>query len=317
MDGFVRFKDALNAIQMIGASELRSLRSTLEARFGGLLNCSHLFILCQNDPTPIDKYSHIKMIAGFIAFSVDQTGCGIHNQMVFEASGTVLDSLVYEEGYDWNKLCLHCTGFRARGFFLNRFRKSKLHCFQKVRKDRRGFLLSLVIDSVFYNPKNSKHLFLFNRFQTAFKSSPTVYEFNSFYFFVDFLSYGESKKRNVHLGNVVIFCGSASRFNNIYNWYRYTYLCILSDCADDNEYSSIGSKIISLMSAVKNTETIIEEMKLVYNKLRQEVITTELLEFGLHVLLHESKGKSVEVATLGYDVFYDAVDKTRAYFIRK
>jgi F0F1-type ATP synthase gamma subunit len=314
MDGYVRFRDALNAIQMIGASELRSLKSTLEARFGSLLNTAHLFAMCLNDPAPIDRYSLIRSVAAFIAFSVDQTGCGIHNQQVFDAANSVMDYLVYEEGFDWGKLDMHCTGYRARSFFLNRFRKSKLTCFVKVRKDRRGFLLSLVIDQVFYNPKASKHVFLFNRFQTAFKSSPTMYELVNYYAFINFLSYGDSTKANRNMGNVPVFCGSASRFGNVFNWYRYSYLSIISDCSDDNEYSSIGSKIISLMSAVKNTETILEEMKLVYNKLRQEVITTELLEFGLHVLLHENKKKAIDNLNHISNTFIDVLKSIRTRF---
>jgi hypothetical protein len=66
--------------------------------------------------------------------------------------------------------------------------------------------------------------------------------------------------------------------------YEYIFYLILTDAAEENEFSSVGGKINSLFTAIKNCDDLISDLFLVYNKYRQEAITTELLEVGLHTL---------------------------------
>lgn len=291
MDGFTRFKNALHAVQMLASSELRSLTEVLEARFGSLLNFAHIYLIAEDDPRPLEKYDALSMIATVIFFGSDQTGTGLHNQQSFDGGETFVSALVYDlkVGVNAKTFKCFCCGFRIRSYLRSNylFKKFKITTFSKIRKDRRGFLMSFAMDFLVFGKMVSRHIFVFNRFESSFKASPAVYVLPHFQYLLDLFSYGSQEKVNRHLGNAVIFFDCASRFSSLYSLYRYTYICVICDCLDDNTFSSIGSKIISLMGAVKNTEEMIEQMKLVYNKLRQEVITTELLEFGLHILLRE------------------------------
>ena len=52
----------------------------------------------------------------------------------------------------------------------------------------------------------------------------------------------------------------------------------------ENDYTGIACKISSLVTAANNTQEYIIELYLQYNRLRQEMITTQLTESVTHVL---------------------------------
>jgi len=63
-----------------------------------------------------------------------------------------------------------------------------------------------------------------------------------------------------------------------YELYYYAFSLLLLDAFEENTYSELGSRALVMENTIKNTTEIAIELNLIYNRLRQSQITTELIE---------------------------------------
>jgi len=275
IEAYKRFRDALSAIQILSSTELRNLKPVLEARFLDLGHVATMFNSLLRDVEDVPSLS-------IFAFAVDQTGCGIHNSVVFNMADYFL-----MEDFE-SKPYLNFTGYRARSFFTHYHSDHPFNFFYDTRKEMVGFFMTLCFYRFFFSTKVYLFLILFNRFYSAFKmklsSFPQVqsdeyqkllFTDHSYDLSLMAKDYGEDPT-----DHMVRFFSLPSSSTG----YEYIFYLILTDAAEENEYSSVGGKINSLFTAIKNCDDLISDLFLVYNKYRQEAITTELLEVGLHTL---------------------------------
>lgn len=64
----------------------------------------------------------------------------------------------------------------------------------------------------------------------------------------------------------------------IYNLCHFTFVLALLDALEEHEYSELGARATSMENAYNNLQDIIDEVRLDYNRVRQDTITTELVE---------------------------------------
>jgi F0F1-type ATP synthase gamma subunit len=266
------FRDTLQAVQLLSAAEIASLREVFNKR-----------LLCF---TPFSGYfSNVLTLGQFIGrlpiilfpLTSDATGCGIHNQVVFDSTSVKGRALTTETSAVL--LCL-ALGQRAKSFFLETFKISLFVWFFMIRIEQFSFFYSFS----FYNPfAESKALFIiiFNRFYSIFRLLSSTY-----------ILLGVSSIR--FMCNRLNEAGFAVRLPLLVSFLCYLLLiCIFAfyncalflDALIENDYAGVACKISSLSTAASNTDDYINELFMDYNRERQEVITTQLMESVTHIII--------------------------------
>ena len=264
----------LQAIQLVAASEIKSLNTVL-------LNRLHTTIpliptMRINNPV-LDSQQKVIIFP----MTVDQTGCGIHNNTVFDATSEILKNLL------WNKigLTLHCLGFKGKSFFRRSFNKIHIEFYNAVRKEDLSLSYFLnVLNNGFTNEDGKTFIYIiFNRFFSLHTMTTSQYTLTDYSLFKNKIE-NFVNDSNVENSKMVSYQCSLSNFMFLKVCYYFFLALILVDACEENDYCSIGARVTSLHAAVQNTGELIDTLQLKYNKARQEQITNELLEVGVHVI---------------------------------
>ena len=134
----------------------------------------------------------------------------------------------------------------------------------------------------FFNYNFDFCYFLFNRFYSAFKQRTSYYKIFSYYFFIHNLYephtfFNKISQLFSNLINSVVHKTSSFLFF-LNDFFEYGFSTFFLDSLEENEYSSLGARATAMNNATKNAGDIIENLRLRYNKARQEQITNELIE---------------------------------------
>jgi F-type H+-transporting ATPase subunit gamma len=264
--GYERFKDVLKAIQMVAASDLKEIKNELLVRFFFLSS-----FLCFFSNIDTNQVSSCIVFP----FTVDKNCCGPHNFNIFESTKVVIDQVTNDYSSDFS---LFTLGDRAKHFFIARYPKKKIRFFSAVRRDEISLLLTDIIAEKFLSYKSDLYLILFNKFYTVFNLEPTLYEICSYDLFLKSFSDAEKISDSPDLIVTIL------QYNELKELYKFSVSLFILDAFFENEYCSIAGRINSMSNAYKNIQDVISETTLIYNKARQEQITNELLEVGLHVI---------------------------------
>lgn len=263
---YIRFKDVSKAIKFVSGVSIAGLRKEIKSRFEAACSIMPLF----NNKYLIDEYD----TAITLCITEDRGRCGPHNNNIIDFTRGSLGFL--EEHNINNKL--YCIG--KIGYYL--LKKKYLNLFLGGLMDYKDIKfnidLSYMLLRKITNIKkiNYDRIFIvFNRYISIQIQKVLVYEIGSFEGYLNIL-YSRSNEVNKLSTFFNLFLSKSSEF--LLNLYNFGLSLLLSDALMDNKYSFLAGRFLATENAIKNIEELIEGLTIVYNKIRQEVITTELTE---------------------------------------
>nr|YP_010049276.1 ATP synthase subunit gamma [Pleurostomum flabellatum]QPL15602.1 ATP synthase subunit gamma [Pleurostomum flabellatum] len=273
------FKSITKAIQLVALSQLASLNKKMMSRQEALSPVKSFF-------TPnISKESRDSSYL-LVSISVDKSCCGPHNGNIFKATSGLIDSFREKN----KKLQLVSIGRRAKNFLKLSFRSIQLMNIYSIDKEPLSLFVSTVLSDKMLKFQSDCTIFIFNRFYTAFRQHTSIYRVFSYERFLSSmmeilnnanLDHYDSKKYYFayNLINSVKDSYKSSFYTNLlWDFYKYCYSIIFLDSLEENEYSSLGARATAMNNATKNASEVISNLRLRYNKARQEQITTELID---------------------------------------
>jgi F-type H+-transporting ATPase subunit gamma len=266
LKAYEKFKDITKSIQLVALSNIAELKENLNSRFLAITP----FLVFFN----VESYSECKYMNCLVMpITVDKNCCGPHNSEVFDSTNNLVEYLEEKE----NVVRLFTTGRKGRHYFINNYPGYIIKHIERFNKDIAAlsiFSCSIVAEKI-TKLESDRYFIVFRRFINIFKQVPSSYEIISFNEFLNLLV--ESSSLNEAIFQRVIL-DYKDHTNYINDLYLFSISLLLMDSFEENEYSSLGSRIVAMDSAKKNAGKLVDILTLVYNKARQEYITTELTE---------------------------------------
>jgi F-type H+-transporting ATPase subunit gamma len=266
LKGFIKFKDVLKAIKFVSGASLAGLRKELNSRFEALQSIIPFF----NNEFYGDEYNN----ALVISITEDRGCCGPHNNNIIDFTKTLITFL---EDSDVS-LKLYCIGNKGTNSLKKLYLKYFLGALIDYKDVRFNIDLSYLIlnhifkiSSVMYD----RFFFVFHRYISTQVQKVLAYEVASYNEFLKslFVRVNEKNKMSNYFG---VLLNKSNYF--LEELYRFSISLLLSDSLSDNKYSFLASRFFAMENAIQNVEELIQTLTILYNKARQESITTESTE---------------------------------------
>lgn len=262
------------AMKMISSAKMRKeelalrkltpFRSQIEAVIANLLSADAVFT------SPLTEPREVRRLA-IVAFGSDDGLCGAYNVNVskklverlaqLRAANPGAEIEIYPIGAKMTKLCSKMQGvkFADTGDLNSKADGAKVRDFTKALVDR---FLSGEIDCV--ETLYMKYLSVSRQRATAEQLLPVVQD-----------SFSDAAG-NKESGRPYLFEPSAQDiFSSILPMFL---LAVMQDVFTENRASEQAARVMAMQSANDNAKKLLEQLQLEYNKLRQQSITTELLD---------------------------------------
>lgn len=269
LKSYERFKSLTKAIQMVALSQLSSLKTKIASRQYALSTVIPFF--------DTDSYSDKDSNYLVLSITVDKSCCGPHNGNILKASKSLVDELKEKN----KNIKLVSIGRKAKFFFKKYYRSFQVLNIFNLDKEPLSLFTSLILMEKIMDYSFDRFFIVFNRFYTAFTQKVSFYDICSFSFFtfniIDSAQYGDQLS---HIYTSILnSLSSKSNFGPLLNdFYMYCVSLICLDALEENEYSALGARATATNNATKNVSELIDKLRLLYNKARQETITNELIE---------------------------------------
>lgn len=281
-----RFQEITKAIRFITGGELSKIRKEINRRFTAVTSFIPLF--AQKYTTfymnvdnrvradvdfEVSDYNTDYDSNGIlvIPFCDDRGNCGSHNTSVLSRSFEVIKELK-SNGF---KVNLYAVGLKAKHFCEDFFRRDIVGSLIELGDVRMKLDICFFYTQHLMSYNFTSFYFIFNRFFSMEEQFTIIYRLCNF---VDFLN---SIIRNSFTKRGIFFETIANR--SIYSGfmedlYVFGFSIFLLEAFSENKYSFLGARYSAMDEMVNNSQDIIEKLTLTYNKLRQENITTEMIE---------------------------------------
>lgn len=263
LKSLIKFQDLLKAIKFVSGATLAGLRGEIASRYDALQSVAPFF----NVNYMSENYSTVLVVS----ITEDRGCCGPHNNNIIQETMNLVSYLedqnkeitLYSIGKKGSNVYKKVYPSYLKGYILD-FKDVKFNidlCYLIVTK-----LLKFNTDRIF---------FVFNRFLSTQLQKVMAYEISAFneFFSSVFVRMNENTKFSSFFS---IFLNKSTGF--IHNFYNFSLSLLLSDSLSDNKYSFLAGRFSAMDLAVRNVATLIENLTIVYNKARQEEITTDLNE---------------------------------------
>jgi len=262
---YERFKSLTKAIQMVAMSQLSSLNKKIVSRQEAL---SVFKPIWYKNGNLLKNQNHRILVC---PISVDKSCCGPHNNNVFQSSRDLLSDLENKGVF------IMCFGRRCK----STFKMTHRNCMVSNIRDFDRDTLSLSTSSFIYSecfPFYDELIIIFNRFITAFKQITSYYSVMSFNYYLNNVFFSSDHNFSKIFFGTSNVDGNLNLTHFLRDLYDYFISLLLLDVLEENEYSSLGARAIAMSNASNSAAEFVEELNLLYNKARQEQITTELLD---------------------------------------
>lgn len=263
---YEKFRDITKSIQLVALSNIAELKNNIASRFLAITP----FLVFFN----VESYSEARGINCLvIPINIDKNCCGPHNSELFNATNSLIDDLEEKD----NNVKLFTTGLRGKNYFINHYNGYIIKHMEKFNKDINAlsiFSCSIIAEKIM-KLESDRYYIVFKRFLSIFKQEVACYEIISYNEFLNLLVDSASLLEGI-FHRVMI--DNKDYSNYISDFYLFSLSILLMDSFEENEYSSLGARIVAMDSAKKNAGKLLDKLTLVYNKARQEYITTELNE---------------------------------------
>lgn len=269
LKSYERFKSSTKAIQMVALSQLSSLKTKIASRQYALSTVLPFF----DTSVYSDKDSNYLVLS----ISVDKSCCGPHNSNIFKASKALIDDLKEKN----KNIKLVSIGRKAKFFFKKQYRAFQVLSIFNLDKEPLSLFTSLILMEKIMEYSFDRLYIIFNRFYTAFTQKVSFYDVCSFSFFTsNIIDRAKDGDKVAHIYTSIL--NSLSNDSNfapiLDDFYMYCVSLICLDGLEENEYSALGARATAMNNATKNVSELIDSLRLIYNKARQEKITNELIE---------------------------------------
>lgn len=262
---FKKFQEITKAIRFVAGGELGRLRKDIRRRFTALTSIVPLF---EKKFYPSEYESTL-----VVAITDDRGSCGPHNNNVIYSAQDLVSSLE-----DLNKnLLIYTLGKKAKVFFKKFYKKYFVGYGCNLRDIRYSidscyFILLKIVKYSF-----DRCFLVFNRYFSIQLQKALGYQLCSYNDFIENIM----TRSNTQSKGSIFF--NSIKNKNVYNnfakdLYYFGSSLLLQDALEDNKYSFLAGRFNAMDNAIKNSTDIIELLTLLYNKARQEYITTELIE---------------------------------------
>lgn len=263
---YEKFRDITKSIQIVALSNIAELKDVINSRFLAITPFLSFF--------NVEHYSEcVDMECIVMPVNVDKNCCGPHNNDVFAGTAQLIENL--EDAN--NNVRLFSTGTKGKNYFLANYPGYLIKHIEKFNKDIAAFSIfsfSILVEKLM-ELNGDRYFIVFNRFFSIFKQQPSFYEVCSFDEFLNILIEKASLHESI-FHRVILDNKDYSRY--IDDLYCFGFALLLMDAFEENEYSSLGARIVAMDSAKKNAGKLIDILTIKYNRARQEYITTELIE---------------------------------------
>lgn len=269
LKAYERFKLLTKAIQMVALSQLSSLKNKIASRQYALSTVLPFF--------DTDAYSEKDMHYLVLSITVDKSCCGPHNSNILKASKSIIEELKEK-----NKLIkLAAIGRKAKFFFKKYYRAFQVLNILNLDKEPLSLFTSLILMEKLMMYTFDRFFIIFNRFYTAFTQKVSYYDVCSISFFISNIidrTKDGDKLSHIYSAMLNSLSGNSSYAPLLDDFYMYSISLVCLDALEENEYSALGARATATNNATKNVSELIDSLRLLYNKARQETITNELIE---------------------------------------
>lgn len=263
---YEKFRDLTKTIQIVALSNISELKENISNRFLALTPFLSFF--------NVEHYSECENMQCLVMpITIDKNCCGPHNNEIFSATSEMIDTL--EDSL--NTVRVFSTGVRCKVAMLRDYPGILIKHIAKYNRDISAFSIfsfSILVEKIM-KLNLDRYFIIFNRFITVFSQETSCYQICSFNEFtnilIDKIDLAESIFHRVALDN-------KDYPNYLSDLYNFGFALVLMDAFEENEYSSLGARIVAMDSAKKNAGKMIDELTIRYHKARQESITNELIE---------------------------------------
>jgi len=263
LKGLVKFQDLLKAIKFVSGATLAALRGEINSRYDALQSISPFF-----NPTYLSE-DYTKVLV--VSITEDRGSCGPHNNNIIQET---INLVSYLE--DQNKeIALFSIGKKGANVYKKMYPSYLKGYILDFKEVKFNIDLCYLIITKLYKYSFERLFFVFNRYLSTQVQKVLAYEISSFSNFLETVSIRINEK---HKASMFFSTFLRKSFGFIENFYFFSVSLLLSDALSDNKYSFIAGRFSAMDLAVRNVGNLIEQLTIVYNKARQEEITTDLNE---------------------------------------
>lgn len=263
LKALVKFQDLLKAIKFVSGATLAALRGEINSRYDALQSISPFF------NTQYLKEEYLKALV--VSITEDRGCCGPHNNNIIQETINLISYLEEQN----KEISLYSIGKKGANVYKKMYPaylKGYILDFKDVKFNID--LCYLIVTKLFVF--NFERLFfVFNRFLSTQLQKVLAYELTSF---SDFLTTVSIRINEKSKASTFFSTFSAKSYGFVENFYYFSVSLFLCDALSDNKYSFLAGRFSAMDLAVRNVGTLIEQLTIVYNKARQEEITTDLNE---------------------------------------
>lgn len=268
IDTFSRFTDVLKAIQMVAAADMKAVKGTISKRFFGLSPFSGLMPFIHF----LFDFSYFGMVF-VIVLTVDKSCIGSHNFTIINLLLQYIGSLAL------GGLSCICFGWKSE-LILGKHTTSFYEytsCVDEKVFDMGIFYYLICEISVIY----SCIFVFFNRYYNSYSIEGKFFIFPGDFFFNLTIVLLLLSKESLNMDQLVSF--SLIKNSCVRDFYKIGCSLVLMHCYEDNIISYIANRISAMATSTKNVEEKHANLVLLFNKTRQEKITTEIIEICTNV----------------------------------
>jgi len=269
LKSFERFKSLTKAIQMVAPSQLSSLKLKIASRQYALSTIIPFY--------DTEAYSDKDSNYIIMSISVDKSCCGPHNSNILKASKNLIEELKEKN----KSIKLISIGKKAKFFFKKYYRAFQILNIYNIDKEPLSLFTSTILMEKVMEYTFDRLFIIFNRFYSAFTQKVSYYDVCSFSFFtLNIVERAREGDKLAHIYTSILnSLSSDSNFAPLLDdFYLYSISLVGLDALEENEYSALGARATAMNNATKNVSDSIDQLRLRYNKARQETITNELIE---------------------------------------
>jgi F-type H+-transporting ATPase subunit gamma len=275
-----RLSKTTKAIKLVTLSKLQMLQSTLHTRRFSLVYARDLFKL--KTSLPSNEFHLLIPITSEISCP------GPIDQILANYTFKVIN-------------LLRANGDNYGFFFLGR---RGLYLFKeyKTKKAYKGFIYNvnkqpislLVVSDILKHIMSipaDKYQIIFNRYYNVFTQIPHSYEITAFKHLFDALNGSYPLDFNSYATRNLV-----RKRANLYKLYEYNFALVLYNALRDHFVSELGGRVAAMDASIKNLDEILLQVRIDYQKARQNAITNELIEIisCLNVLISNTGAKSTK-----------------------
>jgi F-type H+-transporting ATPase subunit gamma len=265
LQAFKKFQEITKAIRFVAGGELGRLRGEINKRFTALSSVV---------PLHTRKYFSNDFNKCLVVPITDDRGsCGSHNNNVINKANVLVSRLEKRN----KTLLIYSLGKKSKLFFGKFYKTYFVGYGANVRDVKFTIENCDFITEKLYQFNFDRLYLVFNRYFSIQVQRALSYQFSDFgEYALTIIDRANSNEKGSIFFNSLKNRGFVNDF--LYDLYFHSMSIFLLDALEDNIYSFLAGRFNAMDNAIRNSTDMIERLTILYNKARQEYITTELIE---------------------------------------